>query len=163
MWSRLCCARSLLQQFRPVGVRRANEAGDVGLPRLLHGRVIVQIELAVDDSPVFGIPLGCVSLADRPRAVAAVLWRVPLGFGFERCEVRGRREQPARAVPPGAELLRAFDGFAFGEIRDRVVPGQRVARKERRVYGVDSAAEAASRRPAMAVSVLIVRMGWVRC
>src|SRR5512138_84661 len=114
-------ARSLLQQCRELRVGAVDVALDVLHPLGLHRRVVVQIELAVDDAPLIGFDLDQVALCCTKRAVATVLRRVLLWARLEQIEVLLRGEQPTRAHPLRGERGVATHRLAIGEVSDRVV------------------------------------------
>src|SRR5689334_13332602 len=96
-------------------------AGDILFPFLLNVRIVVQVELAVDDLPDIRIALGRLALRDSPGAVAAILRRVLRGIGLECGEVLGIREAPRGAHVGIFETLGAFDRFTGGEVGDGII------------------------------------------
>jgi hypothetical protein len=113
--------RRLGQHGRPVAVGLLDDRGELRGPLLLQVLVVVEVQLAVDDLPGFGIRAVRVVPRDRPGAVAAELRRVLLRRRLERVPVRGRREAPFRASPLGLELRPALRGLAAREVGDGVV------------------------------------------
>src|SRR4249919_647069 len=86
----------LTQHTRPVRVSALDGGRLVCLPQLLRTGIEVQVKLAVDDLPLFGIA-GCdIALADRPGAVATKLRCKRCRIGLELGQGIGRGEQPGR-------------------------------------------------------------------
>src|SRR5262245_22320396 len=131
-------ARLLGQYGRPVLVALGDAGRNVLCPIGLHGGVVVEVELAVDDAPMFGIALGGVALRDGPSAVSAVLGSEGLWVCLERGPVLRRGEAPAGAIPGYGVLRSSLHRLPGLEISDRIIAVDRQlggeVRKHRRLF-----------------------------
>src|SRR5262245_3936341 len=87
------------QHGRPVVVGFADVAGNIPLPVALHLRVVIQVELAVDNFPMLRIALGGVAVGHCPSAVTAVLRRIGLGLCLECIPVVLVGKTPSGPLP----------------------------------------------------------------
>ena len=117
---------------------------DVRVPLGLNEAVVVEIELAVDDAPHFGIAGRGVVLRHRPGAVPAVLWHIGRWVFPEQLLVFRAREMPGRALVDGGERGLARHRLSLLEIGNNVVTA-RTQRREQRGINLVRARERALR------------------
>ena len=82
---------------------------------------IVEVELAIDDSPGKRLALGGVALRNGVGAIAAVLRGIALRVLLEDGEVFRTREVPFGALPFRGEGVASFFGRAVLEVRNGVM------------------------------------------
>src|SRR5580765_1721328 len=110
-----------LVQHGPVPISFLDVLRNRLRPRLLHPLTVVQIKLAIDHCPRFGIDVHRVALADPVRAIPAVLGSVLLRCACELVAIFSTGEPPRRIHPMMGKGCRPFYRFTLREVRDWIV------------------------------------------
>ena len=111
----------VLQHGRPILIAALNETDTVFIPPFLDTFIIVQVELAIDDSPAARIAFCSLALSYCPGAITAILRGVFGWFGEEEIEIFFAREAELSAFICRRIVSCSFGGFADRKVSDRVI------------------------------------------